>query len=690
MIQKIRLIHWRSHADTTLEFGTGTNVIVGPMGAGKTSVMDALSFALYGTYPAHHARRISLEETIAAKPNPFPDATIELEWTEPNATYRVERTIKRKGSSEARFYKNSKLAAGPKPADVNAEIEKTLGTDFELFSRTVYSEQNNLDFFLRLSPRERKEKFDDLLNLERFERARQTAVATKNRLADRLLESQKQLAFAQSQQAGLDLARVTAEREQKSKTLAKNRAREIELARETETCRRIVDDLERARAAHEQHLRELADRNARIEQLGHVIEQLKKQRPDRIVDLAALAKNESDAMARARDKEREIDALRETEKTLAGTRLADERQLFELERANETLGRLHGTCPTCGQEVTPESKHRVHDAHDQNARAVRERLNQTKIALERTNAQLAEKKRELEHAKRERDEAQVARLRGEQTAELEKQIADHETKRNELRARVVAPSAQESAPKPDPDRLNRARETLLQCERERAGLAREIASDEKWLNELARQIENAKAWEQKVKTERERSDRLSVRTQALTKTASALSATQGQLRQTLLIHLNRAMGEIWPLIYPYGDFLAARMLADETNYELQVQTRAGDWVRVEGLLSGGERAAAALTIRLAFALVLSRNLGFLILDEPTHNLDAPTVRRFAELLRNQAPAWVKQVFVITHQSELEPAATGGIYRITREKETDGASRIEAVPTDNSMPSEAED
>ena len=50
IINAIRLHNFKSHADTSVEFGPGINVIIGENGAGKTSILEAISFALFRDY----------------------------------------------------------------------------------------------------------------------------------------------------------------------------------------------------------------------------------------------------------------------------------------------------------------------------------------------------------------------------------------------------------------------------------------------------------------------------------------------------------------------------------------------------------------------------------------------------------------------------------------------------------------
>lgn len=51
MITKLILENWRSHENTEFEFAKGTNVIVGAMGSGKSSAMDAISFCAVRNVP---------------------------------------------------------------------------------------------------------------------------------------------------------------------------------------------------------------------------------------------------------------------------------------------------------------------------------------------------------------------------------------------------------------------------------------------------------------------------------------------------------------------------------------------------------------------------------------------------------------------------------------------------------------
>jgi len=158
----------------------------------------------------------------------------------------------------------------------------------------------------------------------------------------------------------------------------------------------------------------------------------------------------------------------------------------------------------------------------------------------------------------------------------------------------------------------------------------------------------------------------------------AIESTQVMLREEFTSALNAALEDIWFRIYPYGDYLSLRLGLESGDYTLQLKTRAGEWVNVEGIASGGERSTACLALRIAFALVLTQNLSWLVLDEPTHNLDESGVEVLSRAMREHLPELVDQIFVITHERKMEKAVSGMLYRFERKKEEDEPTKVVLV------------
>ena len=64
MIEKVILRNWKSHLESEFTFSKGTNVLIGHIGSGKTSVLDAICFALFGTTPSLQSKKVKLDDII--------------------------------------------------------------------------------------------------------------------------------------------------------------------------------------------------------------------------------------------------------------------------------------------------------------------------------------------------------------------------------------------------------------------------------------------------------------------------------------------------------------------------------------------------------------------------------------------------------------------------------------------------
>ena len=175
----------------------------------------------------------------------------------------------------------------------------------------------------------------------------------------------------------------------------------------------------------------------------------------------------------------------------------------------------------------------------------------------------------------------------------------------------------------------------------------------------------------KEKEEVEKLENLTIQLKIFEK---SLEETQIQLRQEFITLVNYSMNQLWQTLYPYQDFTGVRLNIDEGDYVLQLQAR-NEWVNVEGIASGGERSIAALTLRIAFSLVLAPQLRVLVLDEPTTNLDEAGVSKLAETLRERTGEFLDQIFLVTHEPRLEEAISGVGYRLERDKASDGYTQV---------------
>jgi len=89
--------------------------------------------------------------------------------------------------------KNGKLIAAQTPTQVNEFISAYMKVDEDLFLKTIYAKQNEIDIFLQLNPQERKKKIDAIMGIDKFEKARSSCVTLTNELRQEIETRQETL-----------------------------------------------------------------------------------------------------------------------------------------------------------------------------------------------------------------------------------------------------------------------------------------------------------------------------------------------------------------------------------------------------------------------------------------------------------------------------------------------------------------
>src|SRR3989338_7792158 len=100
MLRKIKLHNWKAHAESEFNFSGGTNVIVGQMGAGKSSILQAVSFALFGTFSELKSKDLKISDLVSRNAE-IKTASIELELALANKIFQIKREVEEGSTKEA-------------------------------------------------------------------------------------------------------------------------------------------------------------------------------------------------------------------------------------------------------------------------------------------------------------------------------------------------------------------------------------------------------------------------------------------------------------------------------------------------------------------------------------------------------------------------------------------------------------
>ena len=166
IFKKLKLTNFKSHQNTIIGFDKGITVIVGENGAGKSTILEAISFALF---KQHTAKRI--DDLVRNNANSM---SVELEFTSNGKDYKIVRekksnlksSIYTKTSNEGGFVH---ICTGDK--EVSEEIRQILDIDSDLFLNAIYIRQGEIAELVDKTPAEKKQLIAKLLGIDSLEKS---------------------------------------------------------------------------------------------------------------------------------------------------------------------------------------------------------------------------------------------------------------------------------------------------------------------------------------------------------------------------------------------------------------------------------------------------------------------------------------------------------------------------------------
>src|SRR6056297_3035320 len=180
---RVRLRNFKCYADADLELDPGVTVIHGLNGSGKSSLLEACFFALYGA----KALDRTLEDVVTIGEE---EAIIELWFTHEGGDYHVRRRIRATGeratTAECVLETPDDTVEGAR--DVRREVTDLFRMDSEAFVNCAYVRQGEVNKLIHAPPSDRQDMIDDLLQLGKLEEYREHASDARLGVKDVLSE----------------------------------------------------------------------------------------------------------------------------------------------------------------------------------------------------------------------------------------------------------------------------------------------------------------------------------------------------------------------------------------------------------------------------------------------------------------------------------------------------------------------
>lgn len=165
ILSKLHLENFKKYTSYDIEFGEGLIGIIGKNGSGKSTIFEAILYALYG-----EARVRGNKELIRNSKATTKDAVVvELDFEFESTEYKVLREFRGKAlSANAKFYVNGEVTTtGAK--EVTSAITKLTKMSKDAFMHTLFASQKELTSLSTLKNEDRKKMIRKLLGLEKID-----------------------------------------------------------------------------------------------------------------------------------------------------------------------------------------------------------------------------------------------------------------------------------------------------------------------------------------------------------------------------------------------------------------------------------------------------------------------------------------------------------------------------------------
>ena len=166
-IHRLRMVNFRQHARTEMTFESGITAIIGPNGSGKTTVLEAIAWALYGQ-PAIRGQRDGIRFLGAG---PRAAVEVELDFELGGHRYRVTRGL----TTAAVYLDGSDQAVANSISAVNDLIARRMGMSRTEFFNTYFTGQKDLAVMAAMGTTERAQFLSRVLGYERLRSAQEIA-----------------------------------------------------------------------------------------------------------------------------------------------------------------------------------------------------------------------------------------------------------------------------------------------------------------------------------------------------------------------------------------------------------------------------------------------------------------------------------------------------------------------------------
>jgi DNA repair protein SbcC/Rad50 len=688
MIKAIELVNFISHRRTLLAFNRGVTIFVGHNGSGKSSIIDAITFALYG----QHTRKTN--KNLVRRGSEV--SWLNLRFSVGSKEYNAYRRLGSNGQSQlAKFDQvldsgnivEKNVVSGERKQfgdSMSGEIAKTLGIDYKKLRVAAVVQQGELSSIIDSKPKEFKELLNSLIGIDRLDSAYQTMYEVVDRFRERLRDKNggfddKQIASIESAIRSRNKDLQDAER-QLMKLQAQRDMLKEQIFHTDNDIQRMEPLILQSRELHSTEDALVKYVTSKRISMAQDIERLE--------GLVSETHESRKAISEKEEVEINLQMIKSEIEEIENRIVLNERENGRLNGVLECAKRIEirddGTCPLCGSPVQVEIQNifdlKIIETEIRRKIEARKKLLTEKVGLKTEEKFMEEKEKRIESAEMFLASSCVEGSKSilDLESELERgksdllRIPEILTKINDPRQLVIDDFSKSLV------------DSIINLRSQTKGLRMQDYTNSKLkktklsneLLDLNAKLGGIEVIIRECKNTIDTSSKILLALEDavgllnnLEKIRSKVFNRDGpvalRLRSWVLKVLSAKASEYLSM-FKIG---ISKIELTEKARDVQV-TCYGTYGDIDmDSLSGGEKVAVALALRLAIAQMVSLNkLDFIILDEPTIHLDEERRKSLVNIISDffkEGLGPLSQIIIITHDAEIfEDSDVDDVFRFT--------------------------
>ncbi|MBS3109059.1 SMC family ATPase [Candidatus Woesearchaeota archaeon] len=667
LIKYIRMHNIRSYISQEIRFPDGSILLSGDIGSGKSTVLLAIEFALFGIKRGDLSGEALLRN---GKKAGMVELGMELEGKEIAINRKLKRTNNGVVQDSGWIEINGKRLEAS-PVELKAKVLEILGYPDELLTKgkdilfryTVYTPQEQMKQILLESKEARLETLRKVFQIDKYKRIRENALIYNRDLKEKRRELEGKAsdldakkALMKDEQTEMEKDRAKLAAIEPMLVAAKNK---VEQTRnkylEVEAKARRLNDLKREFRVKEVDLINKADQHQRNSKEIEALEnEMKSLQPGTLQKKIEESRNIS---VQVQEKNRK---LQDMQKQLSHVGKQVAQLQARIGQANEIKAKISNIslCPICEQEVGEKHRHGINEREDSKITAAKDEIDKFLKAESAMEQQMKDAETEIEAMRKKERETEALRIKWqnyERNMERQKRISDQQDAlKKEIGAINVAKNE-----------LSREIKALQNTESEYMALRKQldeaIEADKKIGIEYASLKKEAELRERLISAVK---DEVASKEEAVRKSTEIaqymnwIDSFFVDLMSTMEKHvMAKIHGEFNELFRQWF----ATMVEDETlsvriDDEFTPIVEQDGYETDIGYLSGGERTSCALAYRLSLNRVINdlvstiKTKDIIILDEPTDGFSSEQLDRVRSVVEQIA---VKQIIIVSHEPKIE-------------------------------------